>query len=64
MRESGDQQLVPSGSEKKYLILERQRREMRDVLRPFDQLVQLLIRSVANVCYGVLKPSRHSFIRF
>ena len=52
------QQLVPAGPEQKYLILQRQRRKMRDVFRPCYQLEQLFVRGVANVRHCILCIAR------
>lgn len=66
----GYQQLVPPGPEQKYLIVQRQRRKMRDVLRPCYQLEQLFVRGVANVRHCslvvslVLHPALDSSLGF
>lgn len=54
----GYQQLVPAGPEQKYLILQWQRRKMRDVLSPCYQLEQLFVRGVANVRHCILCITR------
>lgn len=54
----GYQQLVPTGPEQKYLILQWQRRKMRDVFRPCYQLEQLFVRGVANVRHCILCIAR------
>lgn len=53
--EGGYQQLIPACLEQKHLILQRQRRKVRDVLRPCHQLEQLFVRSDANVRHCVLR---------
>lgn len=54
----GYQQLVPTGPEQKYLILQWQRGKMRDVFRPCYQLEQLFVRGVANVRHCILCIAR------
>lgn len=51
MAEGGDQQLIPARSKQQRLVLQWQRRKVRDVLNPLHQLLDLLTRWIINVVY-------------
>lgn len=60
MGEAGNEQLIPTSPQEQNLVLERQGGEVRNILGPLDQLEQLFVSRLAEICYSILE--KHSIV--